>query len=124
MVAVLGYVIVLTLAAVAVLNMHRPAWNLEGWLPLPTLMVDVSRTRMERIDHALQLHRLLEGSYPKELGELAAQGLLADHEFLDPWSQPYGYRQGDEGRGYLLIGKDAQGQALPELMIRRTEGGS
>jgi hypothetical protein len=78
---------------------------------------------MERIDHALQLHRLLRGSYPEELGILTDEGLLAGHEILDPWGQPYTYTLTPGGPGYRLIGMDSQGQALPELIIRREDGG-
>jgi hypothetical protein len=121
-VRVVGYLVILALTVVSVANLHRPPWNLDAWLPLPTLLVDASRTRMERIDYSLQLYRLYRGSFPAELGSLAQEGLLSERDILDPWGQRYEYEP-EEGGGYLLLGRDGQGQGLPELLIRRTGDG-
>lgn len=59
--------------------------------------------QLERIDFALQVYRLEYGKLPGALEELVAAGLLASSDLRHPWRDPYHYRLGDDGAGWVLL---------------------
>jgi hypothetical protein len=74
-----------------------------------------SRSRLERIEHALQLFYLDLGALPESLDRLAGAGYLRLEDLEDPWGRPYAFEPGSGG--YRLLGGDPSGRASEDLTL-------
>jgi hypothetical protein len=88
--------------------------------PVDGFLLHMSKARLDRIDYALQVHQLSQGSYPERLHELVEAELLQEPDLLDPWGRTYTYNREDGSAGYILMGTDSEGQGVPRLIISRT----
>ena len=52
----------------------------------------VSRTRLERLDYAVQVYYLENRGYPQDLNYLVVGRLLAPGDLRDPWGREYLYK--------------------------------
>ena len=80
-----------------------------------TLHRMASRQRLERIETAIEIYYLDNGSFPEVLRELTAGHYLEPVDLLDPWGQGYGYAI--SGGGFRVAGLDANGQPDEELFV-------
>jgi hypothetical protein len=65
------------------------------------LEVAISRSRLQRIEFALQVYYLLGRGYPEELDDLVTGKFLHAKDLRDPWGRTFGYeRLGDD---YTLV---------------------
>lgn len=76
-----------------------------------------SQAKLDRIERALQTFYYDLGSAPTDLDALVSRRYLEPSDLLDPWGRPYAYRL-DAG-GTTLAGGNAEGEADPDLVIRR-----
>jgi hypothetical protein len=81
------------------------------------LLDGVSRSRLERLDHALLAYRLSQGKIPKSLTELVRVGLVDPAYLKDLSARPYHYALTDNG--YLLSAVDDAGKTRPGTLIER-----
>lgn len=56
-----------------------------------SIHVAIARSRLQRVNHALQVYYLLTRGYPKDLTNLVTQKLLKPAALLDPWGRPIQY---------------------------------
>jgi hypothetical protein len=91
----------------------RPA--LRGAYDL--LLENVVRTRLERLDRAVQAHHLVQGSVPQTLEDLVTEGLVDRSYLKDPWERPFHYALTESG--YLLSAVDDAGRKIPGSVIER-----
>ena len=82
------------------------------------LLLGVSRSRLDRLDRALQAHHLWRGRLPKTLEDLVAPGLVDRAYLKDPWARPYHYALTESG--YLLSAVDDHGRTDASAVIERT----
>ncbi len=77
-----------------------------------------SRVRMERIEDAIRVFYLDNGTVPDRLVLLTDHGYLDPRDLRDPWGRDYRYelRPGS----YRLVGLDAQGEPSRDLVVSRT----
>jgi hypothetical protein len=81
------------------------------------LLNGVSRSRLERLDHALLAYRLSQGHIPKSLTELVRVGLVDPAYLKDLSARPFHYALTDNG--YLLSAVDDTGKTRPGTLIER-----
>jgi hypothetical protein len=62
----------------------------------------LARYQLERLRGALEVYRRERGEYPDALARLVEVGLASGRDLRYPWSEPYYYRRGPEGRFVLL----------------------
>jgi hypothetical protein len=74
-----------------------------------------SRSRLERIDHALQLFYLDLAALPESLDRLAGAGYLRAEDLRDPWGRPYVFEPA--ATGYRLRGVDPAGKETEDLTL-------
>ncbi len=77
----------------------------------------VVRTRLQRLDAAVQAYQLLVGTAPRTLEDLALAGLVDRSYLKDPWARPFHYALTQEG--YLLSAVDDKGKNLPWTLVER-----
>jgi hypothetical protein len=114
----------LALALVAGVSFGTSAWNplngisvLDGSHPLWNRYVhQVSRTRLERIHHAVQVYYIQNRGYPQELSYLVERGLLRPSDLRDPWDREYRYAP--LAWGYEIRGLGPFGEENPSLRVR------
>jgi hypothetical protein len=82
------------------------------------LLESVTRTRLERLDRAVQAHHLVHGSVPQTLEDLVAEGLVDRSYLKDPWARPFHYALTESG--YLLNAVDDTGRRVPSMVIERS----
>jgi hypothetical protein len=109
----LGGIAVHSEAPFAVLGL-RPA--LRG--AYDQLLENVVRTRLERLDWAVQAHHLAQGTVPQTLEDLVTEGLVDRSYLKDPWERPFHYALTENG--YLLSAVDDAGRKIPGSVIERT----
>lgn len=76
----------------------------------------VSQTRLERLNFAIQVFYLQNRGYPQDLNYLVVSGLLRPLDLRDPWDREYLYRP--LRWGYELEGFTADGAPDASLLIR------
>jgi hypothetical protein len=109
--------------ALSSLLLHRGApFAVTGLAPrLPSsygLLEDgVTRSRLLRLERAIEAWRATNGSAPATLEELARAGLVDRSYLLDPWQRPFHYEPGP--RGYLLSAVDDAGRARADATLDR-----
>jgi hypothetical protein len=106
-------------ASLATLGHNRfTPWTLAGSDGATAqLRFHASQARLERLERAVRVYYLDQGSFPPRLTALVDHGYVPASELVDPWGRYYGYRL-DSG-GYGLVGLDAAGQPVPELARTR-----
>jgi len=79
-----------------------------------------TRTRLERLALVLEAHRLAQGAdrYVDHLEDLVDLGYIRSADIANPWGQPFEYALLQEGKGFRLQAVDADGQALPDLLVQ------
>jgi hypothetical protein len=112
-------IVVLALAALSLLtipgNPFTP-WNIAAKAGETDLLRSyASRSRLERIEHALQLFYLDLGGLPDGLESLVPAGYLRDQDLRDPWGRPYAFQLGSGG--YRLSGRDSSGGESEDLTL-------
>ncbi len=117
----------LVLVLPVVLSFATATWNplnglslLQGGHPmLQRYQRQVSRTRLERIDYAIQVFFLQNRGYPQDLNYLVVAGLLTPEDLWDPWGREYLYsplQWGYELQGFALSGEPDPGLEIRALV--------
>jgi hypothetical protein len=123
-----GYAVatlVSALALVGLLTQLRAPFavtGLGGVLPgtYDVVKDGVLRSRLARLERAIEAWRTIHRRPPSSLDELVAAG-LADPEYLvDPWARRIRYEA--DASGYLLSASDESGAARPGLSVDRRGG--
>lgn len=78
----------------------------------------VSRTRLERLDYAIQVFYLENRGYPQDLNYLVVGRLLAPADLRDPWGREYLYKP--LAMAYEIQGFSPRGTPDSTLEIRTT----
>jgi hypothetical protein len=109
------------LALIGVYTQRATPFAVTGQGPLlkgteDLLLQAVSRTRLERLDRAVQASDLVHGSLPHTLEELVNQGLVDRRYLSDPWARPYHYAT--TSGGYLLSAVDDTGKRVGAAIER------
>ena len=90
-------------------------WRVASPTTTDELRFYASLSRLERLQGALRIYYLDNGSFPVTLAPLAAERYVRPTDLLDPWGRGYGYRLATSG--YELYGLDGSGGRPPELAI-------
>lgn len=111
------------LALVGVLVQLRTPFAVTGLSPLlrssqKLLMDEVSHTRLQRLDRAVQAHVLIKGAPPRTLVEVVKAGLVDQAYLEDSSSRPFHYAITQDG--YLLSAVDDAGRPDRTTLIERT----
>ncbi len=119
----LGVVSVLALVGFA-LRWNSP-FTVTGLAPTISasyglLHEDSTRSRLERLESAVEAWRATRGMPPKTLEELAAAGLVDRSYLADPWRRRFHYQVA--GRGYLLAAVDEGGRPRSDADLVRRGG--
>ncbi|MFN8093023.1 MAG: DUF4388 domain-containing protein [Vicinamibacteria bacterium] len=80
----------------------------------------VTRSRLARLEQAIEAWRAGRGAPPATLEDLAKAGLVDRAYLLDPWRRPFHYEPGPAG--YLLSAVDDTGRSRPDATIDRRGG--
>jgi hypothetical protein len=80
----------------------------------------VTRSRLARVEQAIEAWRAGRGAPPPTLEDLARAGLVDRSYLLDPWRRPLHYEPGPTG--YLLSAVDGTGRSRPDATIDRRGG--
>ena len=126
--AVPGYAVaglVSTLALAGLLVQHRAPFavtGLDGLLPgsYDVVKDGVLRSRLARLERAIEAWRVTQGRPPASLDELVAAGLVKPEYLQDPWGRPIGYEV--TATGYRLSASDESGASRPGLSLERRGG--
>ena len=118
-------VLVAVLALVGLLVHHGAPFAVTGLgsvLPgtYDVLREDALRSRLMRLERALEAWRVTNGRPPATLDELVQAGLVPPAYLVDPWSRPIRYEA--DATGYLLSAGDASGASRPGTTIDRRGG--
>ena len=111
------------LIALGSILMHRDTpFSVMGLRPVlrgayDLLLESITRTRLERLDRAVQAHHLSQGSVPQTLEDLVREGLVDRSYLKDPWARPFHYALTENG--YLLSAVDDAGRKIPGTVIER-----
>jgi hypothetical protein len=122
----LGYAL---LAAALVLGLAgfafqlRAPFGVTGLQPalrdsLASVLDSVSRSRLDRLDTALQAYRMARGTLPPTLESLAEAGIIDRSYLKDPWARPYHYEASESG--YVLNAVDDAGKPVEGSLIERS----
>lgn len=87
----------------------------QSGTPASSILADTSRLRLQRLDYAIQVYALQNGSLPESLATLEGDGFLSHQDTRDPWGKDYTYQP--SGGEYTLTGFDSEGQVDPDLII-------
>jgi hypothetical protein len=126
--AVPGYAVaglVSALALAGLLVQHRAPFavtGLDGLLPgsYDVVKDGVLRSRLARLERAIEAWRVTHGRPPASLDELVAAGLVKPEYLQDPWGRPIGYEV--TATGYRLSASDESGASRPGLTLERRGG--
>ncbi len=80
----------------------------------------VLRSRLQRLERAIEAWRATHGRPPSSLDELVGAGLVEPGYLLDPWARPIRYEVA--GAGYQLSASDESGSSRPGLTVDRRGG--
>jgi hypothetical protein len=110
-------------ALVGIFVQLRTPFAVTGLSPLlrssqRLLLDDVSHTRLQRLDRAVQAHLLIHGAPPRTLAEVAKNGLVDPAYLEDAWARPFHYALTQDG--YLLSAVDDAGRPDRTRLIERT----
>jgi hypothetical protein len=76
-----------------------------------------TRSRLRRLERAVEAWRANHGQPPSTLEELVGAGLVDRSYLRDPWQRPFHYEPGP--RGYLLSAVDAAGRSRSDATVDR-----
>jgi hypothetical protein len=111
---------VFALAALGLLTLRgNPAtpWRIAARSDETALLKTyASRSRVERVEKAVQIYYLDRGAMPDGLARLAGEGFVAPTDVVDPWGRPYDYRV--DATGFELAGRGPDGETRDDLVIR------
>jgi len=97
-------------------NSLTPWRVVEGREETALLKTYTSRSRLERVERALQMYYLERGGMPQVLGRLATEGFLSPADLNDPWGRPYEMRL--DSTGFEIAGRGAVGEVRADLLVR------
>jgi Domain of unknown function (DUF4388) len=117
--------LVAALALVGLLVQHGSPFAVTGLGSLlpgtyDVLREDALRSRLMRLERALEAWRVTYGRPPATLDELVPAGLVPPAYLFDPWSRPIRYQA--DAAGYLLSASDESGASRPGTTIDRRGG--
>ena len=112
------------LGLVVAASLLTAGWNplnglslLEGTHPaVKDFRHQVSQTRLERLNYAVQVFFLQNRGYPQDLNYMVVGGLVQPQDLRDPYDREYLYRT--VSWGYELQGLTPEGAPDPTLLIR------
>jgi hypothetical protein len=96
--------------------------GLRSVLPRSFALVEegVARSRLARLERAIEAWRAGQGTPPATLEDLVKAGLVDRSYLLDPWRRPFHYEP--RPTGYLLSAVDDAGRPRPDASIDRRGG--
>ncbi len=94
----------------------EPAFRRSQQLLLDT----ITRSRLSRLQHAIEAWRASRGTPPSTLEDLAKAGLVDRSCLTDPWRRPFHYETGRDG--YLLAATDESGRNRGDTVLDRRGG--
>ncbi len=123
-----GYVVVVLVVALAVAGVavqRRSPFAVTALPPLlrsswETVLDDTTRSRLARLERALEAWRATRGAPPDTLEPLVRAGLVDGSSLRDPWDRPFRYERGPGG--YLLAAVDASGRNRADATLDRRSG--
>ena len=126
--AVPGYVVtvlVVSLALAGLLVQRRSPFAVTGLPPVlhgsyEAVLDGAARSRLARLERAVEAWRATHGAPPATLEELVRAGLVDRSYLHDPWSRPFHYETG--GGGYLLSAVDESGASRKDATLDRRGG--
>ncbi len=123
-----GYAVAVLVAALAVAGLLVQSGRpfavtglgpfLEG--PYASLLDGTARSRLARLERAIEAWTATHGTPPSSLDDLVRAGLADPSQLSDPWGRPFRYEAGP--RGYLLSAVDASGAARADATLDRRGG--
>ena len=78
------------------------------------------RSRLARLERAIEAWRATHGRPPAALDALVAAGLVEPGYLFDPWARPIRYEA--DAAGYRLSASDESGASRPGLSVDRRGG--
>jgi len=126
--AVPGYavaVLVLALALAGIVVQRRSPFAVTGLRPVldgayAALVDGATRSRLARLERAIEAWRATHGAPPAALEDLARAGLVDRSYLLDPFARPFHYETGPGG--YLLSAVDEAGAGREDATVDRRDG--
>ena len=123
-----GYAVAALVSALALaglLAQHRAPFAVTGLgsvLPgtYDVVKDGVLRSRLARLERAIEAWRATRGRPPTSLDELVAAGLVEPEYLVDPWARRIRYEA--DASGYLLSASDESGASRPGLTVERRGG--
>ena len=123
-----GYAVAALVSALALAGLlvqHRAPFAVTGLgsvLPgtYDVVKDGVLRSRLARLERAIEAWRATHGRPPSSLDELVAAGLVEPGYLLDPWARPIRYEA--DASGYRLSASDESGASRPGLTVDRRGG--
>jgi hypothetical protein len=104
---------------------RRSPFAVTGLAPLlersyAVLVDETTRSRLDRLDRAIEAWRATHGSPPVALEDLVRADLVDRSYLLDPHARPFHYEPGRNG--YLLSAVDDSGASREDATIDRRGG--
>ena len=123
-----GYVVsvlVASLALAGLLVQRRSPFAVTGLPPVlhrsyAAVLDDTTRSRLARLERAVEAWRASHGAPPVALEDLVRAGLVDRSYLLDPWSRPFHYEA--SASGYLLSAVDDSGAGRSDATLDRRGG--
>ena len=78
---------------------------------------EATRSRLARLERAVEAWRATHGAPPATLDELVGAGLVDRTYLRDPWERPFHYERGS--RGYILSAVDEAGRSRADAAVDR-----
>jgi hypothetical protein len=118
-------VLVLALALAGIVVQRRSPFGVTGLPPVldrayATLVDGATRSRLARLERAIEAWRATHGAPPAALEDLARAGLVDRSYLLDPFARPFHYETGPGG--YLLSAVDDSGKGREDATVDRRDG--
>jgi hypothetical protein len=123
-----GYVVValvVSLALAGLVVQRRSPFAVTG-LPhvlqssYATVLDGAARSRLARLERAVEAWRATHGAPPATLEDLVRAGLVDRSNLHDPWSRPFHYERAADG--YLLSAVDESGASRKDATLDRRGG--
>jgi len=123
-----GYAVATLVSALALAGLlvqHRAPFavtGLDSVLPgtYDVVKDGVLRSRLARLERAIEAWRATHGRPPTSLDELVAAGLVEPEYLVDPWARRIRYEA--DASGYRLSASDESGASRPGLSVDRRGG--
>jgi hypothetical protein len=123
-----GYVVAALVVALALAGLavqRRSPFAVTGLSPALSgsyegVLEGAARSRLARLERAIEAWRATHGSPPAALEDLVRAGLVDRSHLVDPWTRPFRYEAGPEG--YLLSAVDESGAGRADATVDRRGG--